>query len=51
LIKNNYGDWGIVTAHWTGFRRGIPRVHGLNSELHVKLIWCLTALSTIFQIL
>ena len=28
LIKNNQGDWGIVTGKWTGFRRGVPGIRG-----------------------
>ena len=28
LIKNNQGDWGIVTGKWTGFRKGIAGLAG-----------------------
>ena len=28
LIKNNQGDWGIVTGKWTGFRKGVPGKRG-----------------------
>ena len=32
LIKNNKGDWGIVTGKWTGFKRGVAGVTGKTAE-------------------
>lgn len=31
LIKNNKGDWGIVTGKWTGFIKGVAGVRGMNT--------------------
>ncbi|KAJ8299322.1 hypothetical protein KUTeg_023382 [Tegillarca granosa] len=49
LIKNNKGDWGIMTGRWTGVCKGVPGVKGTKHTkgkpgkpgnpgyLHVKL--------------
>ena len=31
LIKNNKGDWGIVTGKWTGYRKGVAGVTGKDN--------------------
>ena len=28
LIKNHYGDWGIILGKWEGARMGVPGIPG-----------------------
>ena len=28
LIKDNLGDWGVVTAAWMGMKAGVPGIPG-----------------------
>ena len=49
LIKNGKGDWGIVKAHWIGFRRGIPKSDRGGYIYYVMLLY--TGLSEMVYII
>lgn len=30
VIKNTYGDWGILVGRWDGYKVGVPAKRGIN---------------------
>jgi hypothetical protein len=43
LIKDYYGDWGILIAKWEGFKKGVPGTagkyyyHSESGSAHYKM--------------
>jgi hypothetical protein len=46
IIKDTYGDWGIVVGRWKGVNQGIPGISGWsnNARHRVNLVYCYKAI-------